>query len=365
VAALGVALVLGDMSCASGSERLVRRAVPAGIDETLKALEDPATRRRIDALLELPEVQAAARELAEQVAAGALDGLTDAQRVAKVQQLSEDYARALTRAVGEGLRADVSPAVAETAERTVEQTLRAALSPSTRQAAASMVEALTRRTVTTLSEGVRDDLGPATQAALEQNVGPALQRVIEDNLGPALRKAIAQDLGPALGQALGQELAHAAGKMSREISREAVLGAVDALEVVETDPRFEGFRERFWGRVSATLDRGARVGEIVAWILALIVLILVLLLVRSFLSRRQAEAERARTERMLASLLQSLKQRGEVPVEQVVEEVCARDPELARSSALNELVARAIAIGRDLIDGRPDFDGKPDPPQKR
>jgi len=343
---------------------LVRKAVPAAIDETLTTLEDPKVRERIDDLLELPEVQKAARELAEQVAAGAFDGLTDAQRVARVKQISAEYVGALTKAVGDGLREDVSPAVVDATRRAVEQAVQSALSPSARQGAAAMAEALTRRTVTTLSEALRDDLGPATQAVLERNVGPAMQRVIEDNLGPALRATIEKDLAPALRDALDNELAPVAGKISREVSREAVLGAVDAIDRVETDPQYEQFRERFWGRINGALSHGARIGETIAWILALLVLILGLLLARAIIVRRNAEAERQRSERMLLAILQELKQGGEVKVEQVVDHVRARDPDLARSSSLNEMVQRAIAISRDLFDGRPDLDGKPDEPKR-
>ncbi|WAS94396.1 hypothetical protein [Nannocystis punicea] len=353
------------MSCATGTEKMVRRAVPAGIDETLNTLEDPKVRKRIDDLLDLPEVQQAARDLAEQVAAGALDGLTDAQRVAKVQQLSADYVGALSKAVGQGLREDVSPAVVDTTRRAVEQALQSALSPATRQGAANMAEALTRRTLTTLSEGLRDELGPATQTVLERNVGPAIQRVVEDNVGPALRHTIEKDLAPALRDALNNELAPAAGRVSREVSREALLGAVDALEVVETDPHYQEFRERFWGRIDGTLNKGARIGETIAWILALIVVILGLLLARAIAVRRREQTERERSERMLLAILQELKQGGEVKVEQVVDHVRARDPDLARSSSLNEMVRRAIAISRDLFDGRPDLDGKPDSPEQR
>ncbi|MCY1061318.1 hypothetical protein [Nannocystis sp. SCPEA4] len=362
--AVALGLVLWDMSCATGTERMVRTAVPAAIDETLNSLEDPQVRKRIDGLLDLPEVQKAARELAEQVAAGAFDGLTDEQRVAKVKQLSEDYVGALTKAVGDGLREDVSPAVVDTTKRAVEQAIASALSPSTRQGAAAMAEALTRRTVTTLSESVRDDLGPATQAVLERNLGPGMQRVIEDNLGPALRTTIAKDIAPALREALSEELAPAAGKVSREVSREAVLGAVDALDLVETDPQYEKFRDRFWGRIETTLHQGARIGETIAWILALLVVILGLLLARAIVVRRNAELERQRSERMLMAILQELKQGGAVKVEQVVDHVRARDPDLARSSSLNEMIQRAIAIGRDLFDGRPDLDGKPDSPKR-
>ncbi|MCY0988874.1 hypothetical protein OV203_17185 [Nannocystis sp. ILAH1] len=353
------------MSCATGTEKMVRRAVPAGIDETLNTLEDPRTQKRIEGLLDLPEVQKAARDLAGQVAAGAFDGLTDDQRLAKVRQVSEDYVGALSKAVGQGLREDVSPALVDTTRQAVEQAIHAALSPATRQGAANMAEALTRRTLTTLSEGLRDELGPATQTVLERNVGPALQRVVEDNVGPALRHTIEKDLAPALREALTRELAPAAGKVSREVSREALLGAVDALEVVETDPQYQGFRERFWGRIDDTLNKGAQVGERIAWILALIVIILGLLLARAIVVRRREQTERERSERMLLAILQELQQGGAVKVEQVVDHVRARDPDLARSSSLNAMIQRAVAISRDLFDGRPDLDGKPDAPRKR
>src|SRR5690606_14197135 len=111
VVGFGLSCVLLDMSCAAGAEKMVRRSVPAGIDETLAALEDPATQRRIDRLLNLPEVQEAARELGEGRTTGVLDGLGDEARMAKNQQLSADYVAALTRAVGQGLRDDISPAV--------------------------------------------------------------------------------------------------------------------------------------------------------------------------------------------------------------------------------------------------------------
>ncbi|MDC0718220.1 hypothetical protein [Nannocystis bainbridge] len=352
------------MSCGTATERMIRRAVPAGIDETLTTLEDPKVQRRIEGLLDLPEVQQAARDLAEQVAAGAFDGLTEPQRLAKVRQFSEDFVGALSKAVGQGLREDVSPAVVETSRRAVEQAIQAALSPATRRGAANLAEALTRRTLTTLSEGLRDELGPATQTVLERNVGPAIQRVVEDNVGPALRHTIEKDLAPALRDALNTELAPAAGKVSREVSREALLGAVDALDRVETDPQYEKFRERFWGRIDGTLSKGAKVGETIAWILALIVVILGLLLARAIVVRRREQDERERSERMLLAILQELKQDGAVKVEQVVDHVCARHPDLARSSSLNAMIHRAVAVGRDLFDGRPDLDGKPDAPKR-
>lgn len=354
--------VLLDMSCATGTEKLVRRAVPATIDETIGTFEDPEIQRRLKKLIDLPDVQEAARKLAQGLTSGALDGLTDEQRMAKARALSEEYVNALTRAVGKGLHADISPAVEGAVERTVQRALAAALSPKTRQDASALVGALTQRTVRALSESTRDDLGPALQTVLEANLGPALQKVLEENLGPALGHVIAKDLTPAIRDALAGDLAPAVGHFSREVSREVVLGVVDAIAAIEHDERLKDFNDRLWGRLNATINQGVRASEILAWILALIVLILGLVLVRSIVVRRHLEAERARSERMLIGILQVLQKSGEVRVDHVIEKVQERDPELVRSGYLSDLMRRAVAVTRDLFDGKPDLDGKPDDP---
>lgn len=357
-------LVLADMSCASGTEKVLRRAVPATIDETIGTFEDPEIQRRLKKLIDLPDVQEAARRLAQGLTSGALDGLTDEQRVAKARALSEEYVQALTRAVGKGLHEEISPAVEGAVERTVARAVAAALSPKTRQDASALVASLTRSTVKTFAESTRDDVGPALQTVLEANLGPALQRVIEDNLGPALRKTIEKDLTPAVRDAMGGDLAPAAAHLSREVSREVVLGVVDAFAAIEHDERLAEFRKKFWGDVKGAIDQGIRASEILAWILALIVVILGLVLIRAVVIRRHLEAERERSERMLIGILHELQKGGEVRVEHVIEKVQARDPELGRSGYLNTLVQRAVALTRDLFDGKPDLDGKPDAPKQ-
>jgi hypothetical protein len=254
------------MACATGTERLIRRAVPATIDETLEAFEDPETQRRLKKLLDLPDVQEAAHRLAQGMTEGAIDGASGPERAERLRKLSEDYVAALSRAVGKSLQEDISPAVEGAVERTVRRALGAALSPETRRDAAALADALTRRTVKALSDSLRDDLGPAVQAVLEDNLGPALRKMIEDDLGPALHKAIAKDLGPAVRDAMGGDITPAAGRLSREVSREVVLGVVDAMAALEHDERLAEFNSRFWGRLDTTINKGLRLSEILAWL---------------------------------------------------------------------------------------------------
>lgn len=358
-------LALVAPACAAGTERLVRRAVPATIDETIAAFEDPDIQRRLKKLIDLPDVQAAARRLAQGLTEGALDGLTEEERARKLRALSEDYVDTLTRALGKGLREEIEPAAAHAARAVVEEALAPVLAPQTRQGAAALVDAVTRRAVYALSQGVRDEAGPALASALQKDLGPAAQRVLEDNLGPALHKVIRDDLGPALREALSDEMVPTAGRFSREISREAVLGIVDAIEQLDRDERLAAVNERFWTRLNRSLNQGLRLGEIIAWILALVILILGIWLARTIIVRRHLEAERERSERMLIGILHELQRGGEVRVAHVLDKVQQRDPELARSRYFGEVVQRALAVTRDLFDGKPDLDGKPDDPPPR
>lgn len=355
------------MSCATGTERLIRRAVPATLDETLGAFEDPDTQRRLKQLVDRPDVQEAARRLAKTLAQGAFEGLTDEQRLARLQEISEDFVGALTGAVGEHLGEDVSPALAEIVEQSVQRALDTALAPGVRRRAGELADVLTRRTVRALSEetgrGLREDLGPAVQAMIEDNLGPAMGHALREDLGPAMRHVIREDLGPAVRETLAEDVLPGAGKLSREVTREAVLGVFDALAALETDPRLQAYNDRFWGRLDTTINRGIQGGQIAAWVLGLLVLLLVLLLVRSLLQRRHIEEERARSERMLIGVLHALQRGGEVRVDQVIERVAERDPELVRSNYIGQLLQRAVAGVRDFFDG--DGPAKPPSPPPR
>jgi hypothetical protein len=183
-----------------------------------------------------------------------------------------------------------------------------------------------------------------------------MQHVIEQNLGPALEHVIADRLVPRLREALGQELVPAAGRMSREITRQAVLGAHDAFVELHVDQQLG---DVFWARLEKARHAGERAGQTILWILALVIVALGILLVRAILVRRSLERERASSERMLLSVLQAI-QRGDTDdpnrppdLDTMIARAHAEHPELAADSYIAGLIARARAAASALTGRRP------------
>lgn len=298
LAAALLALATTQLACATGAEKLTRRVVPAGLNETLKALNDPENQELMRRLVDLPEVQQAAHDLARAITDGALDGLTDDQRTAKLRELTDKFVNQISTSVARDLDAHISPALTRTVEDIVGGAMHAALSPENRQQAKSFVDALTRTTVAAF--------GQSTGKVLREDLGPALQHVIEQNLGPALENVIAQRLLPSLQKALDDQAIPAAGRLAREVTRQSVLGAHDALVELQVDQKL--------GSIDARLDKifnqGQQAGQTAIWIFVLIIIALGIWLARSIIVRRHLEQERASSERLLLHVLQAI-QRGD------------------------------------------------------
>ncbi len=298
LAAALFALATTQLACATGAEKLTRKLVPAGINETLKSLNDPENQELMRRLVDLPEVQKAAHDLAEAISGGALDGLTDEARTAKLRQLTDQFVNTIATSISRDLDAHITPSLTRAVEDIVGGAVGAALSPENRQQAKSFVDAITRTTVAAL--------GQSTGKVLREDLGPAMQHVIEQNLGPALEHLIADRLVPALQNALDEQAIPAAGKLAREVTRQSVLGAHDALVELQVDQKL--------GSIDARLDKlfnqGQQAGQTAIWILALVIVALGIWLARQIIVRRNLEQERASSERMLLNVLQAI-QRGD------------------------------------------------------
>lgn len=329
----GVSLIALLLSVAPGcitAEGVVRKAVPATFDETLSFLEDPESQARIQKLMHDPQIQAASKELTESLVGGALDGLTDEQRQTALRDMSTRYLEAITKAAGKGLKEDISPALAAT----VQQTLDSALSPRTRREASAMVNDLTRTTVTALTQsagkGLQEDLGPALRHVLEQDVGPGLKKVVRADLAPALREAVRDELVPVI------------GIVSREASKQLVLGAADALAELEVKRDLGLLEESIWTRLDHMMHKGIQISQIIAWVLGLALAVVVGLVVRGTVLRRRIEADRARSERLLLSLVDELHRGCDKPdVEALMSQIRTRVPDLDDNHFMDELARRA------------------------
>lgn len=317
---LALGLAASSFGCATGAERLVKEGVQGGIVGTLEALNEPRNKQLLRQLLHDPDIQEAAHDLTEAITGGALDGLTEDERMRRVREASDAYVRTVAASLGKALNEDVTPALTRTVESVVGGAVAAALRPENKERARSFVDGVMRSmvlaTTASAAQGLRDDLGPALNKVIAQDLGPALQQVIQDNLGPALRKVIAEDLKPAVQDAFGGVDGGAVAGMTRELTKQIVLGVNDGMTEL--------------GLSLSPSDRNGGLGVLgwLAIVLGFVVAILVILLVRTILTRRALTQERERSERMLLNVLYTI-------------QTADKDDDAAGARDLDSIIARA------------------------
>jgi hypothetical protein len=321
---------LAGVGCVT-AEGVTRRAVPAALDSSVDYLNDPDAQKKIQRLLEDPQIKEASRELTAALVEGALDGATDEERQAKLRGITSQFIDSVAQAAARNLREDISPAMSQAAASAVQRVLSTALSPRSREQAAAMVDSVTRSAVTAMTEsagrGLRDDLGPA------------LAKVIRADLTPALRDT-STDLLPVV------------YLMSHEMSRGLVIGAAEAMRELDVRRKLGEYEGGFWSRLDLVMHKGINFAQILAWVLGFLVLLFGALFARAILLRRRIEAERARSERMLLGLMQGLQQGSDKPeVEHLLATLRERHPELSDEDYFKELNRRASI--RQSSFGRP------------
>lgn len=277
--AAAAALLLGAGGCAlptriaSVDEEVARVQTPAAIDEGLGKLEEAETQRRIERLLASPEVRAAQRQLVAGIIDGALASLGEADRAARVDELTAAYARGVVRSAMGG-------ALSEDSRRDLQRMT------------GSLVEASVRQLRESLDEA---DLGPAMSSALREQLGPALQVVL------------AEDVGPGMTALLGSEdFQRALGATARVIGREMVAGANDALtEVQQRSGGPQG--ESMLSRVGHLADEGAQLVSTITWILGALAVALAVWVTTLLVQRKRyrAETERRARARLLLEALEA------------------------------------------------------------
>ncbi|WP_437286900.1 hypothetical protein [Sorangium sp. So ce406] len=272
-------LLFGAVGCAlptritSVDEEVARVQTPAAIDEGLGKLEEAETQRRVARLMASPEVRAAQRQLIAGLIDGTLASLGEADRAARVNELTAEYMRGVVRSAMNG-------ALGEDSRRDLQRMT------------GSLVEASVRQLRDSLDEA---DLGPAMSSALREQLGPALQVVIAENLGPGMTALLGSD-----------DFQRALGATARVIGREMVAGANDALtEVQQRSGGPQG--ESMLSRVGDLADEGAQLVSALPWILAAIAVALAVWVTALLAQRKRyrAEIERRARARLLLSALEA------------------------------------------------------------
>lgn len=288
------ALVLSQAACAHNAREIARGGVEGGLEGTLQALDDENNRARLRRLLRDPEIQAAVHDLTQSITGGAMDGLTDEERMQRIGEASDRYIRTISGALGRAVGEDVSPALTRSVKDLVGAVMAGAVGPENRRLTREFVDGVTRTALSAFmqstAQGLREELGPALGDVVAEDLGPAVQRVVEDNLGPALRTVLERDLGPTMLAVAGGEDGGAVGAFGRALSKQLVLGVNDGMSELG---------------ISISPNKKASLG-LFGWLaigLGVVLLLVTILLVRELFGRRAQARERARSEELLLSIL--------------------------------------------------------------
>jgi hypothetical protein len=159
-----------------------REATPIVIDETIKSLENPETRKRIDAVLSDPGVRASIRSISADIASGALASLGTEETSARIDALVTQIVDSASRELGKGIEREIAPAI----QRAVIAGLTQALGPEQRKAIAAEVASSSVE----LSRGVAQTVGTEIVPALIRSLQVELQKPeVQTTLGGASERA--------------------------------------------------------------------------------------------------------------------------------------------------------------------------------
>jgi hypothetical protein len=145
---------LSGVGCAETLQQAAKSAAPAAVEGAAEEAQHPDTRADIARVLSDPEIRSAASSLSSAVLAGALDGLTDEQRVQQLSQLADAMVRRLGAGLAKSMRDDIGPELSKSLADAVDRSLERALDVDTEQRLEAMTLAITRGMVKGVGEAL-------------------------------------------------------------------------------------------------------------------------------------------------------------------------------------------------------------------
>jgi hypothetical protein len=146
-------------ACAETVQKTAESAVPAAVEGVVDEAKEPETRNDIAKVLADPEIQRAATSLASALVSGALDGLTDEQRVGQMRGLTDALVRSLGVSMAHTLRSDIGPQLSASFAEAIDRSLERALDADTERRVEAMTLAVARGLVRGFGESLVDSSG--------------------------------------------------------------------------------------------------------------------------------------------------------------------------------------------------------------
>jgi hypothetical protein len=207
--------LLGTAGCASTVKQAAKEAAPAAVEEAGEEARDPKTRHNLAQVLGDPQIREATASLAQAIVDGALAGLTEKERVAELQRLTDAFVGTVGSALARSLQNDIGPQISATFADAVDRSLSRALDSHTEERLQAVAVAVTRAAMQSLGEGMID---------------------------------------PTTGQT-APLMSHVMGQFAREVTRQGAFGFQDAVRQAELGFDSAGIGGRREGGVLAAAGR--------------------------------------------------------------------------------------------------------------
>lgn len=257
--------------------QLVRQTTPAVVDSGLSTLDDPANKRKMRDLVASPEIKQLEKELITGIVDGSLSAMTEQRRAERMGEIAARFTGVFMR----GMSNEMTAALANEENARRLQSL-----------VGGVVQASFEPVIKSMGEL---DVGHTASEAMTKHLGPALQKVLQENLGPGIANAMDHD-----------DVRRALGGMAHAMGKEMVLGANEALTMIQQDQRAKVAEPSLLGNVSLMVDKGPGIMTVVAIAIAVIAAALAVWVGKLLLERKRYRTnaeERAATTRMLNEAL--------------------------------------------------------------
>lgn len=196
--------------CAHSPKQLTREVaqtgVRTGVEESLKAVDDPKNQHKIEKLAY--ELDEPAKHLTSTVTGAVFEQLTEEEQRKRLQLLARELSTAMTRGVVHVVQSEVVPAVGAASREQAQEMVRALFSGESREVLASFSREIARES----AAGIRDSLVPHIDTK-EKN---AAARALKWGLIPA---GLLSLLFVGAGIVLLAALAYSLVVLRRELSR--------------------------------------------------------------------------------------------------------------------------------------------------
>lgn len=157
--AAGLAALSLTLGCAGAMKQAAREAAPAAVKETVDEVGKPETRKDLATILNDPRIREASAALTQAIVEGAVDGLTDAERIERLQQLTDAFVSRIGVSMARSLQREVGPELSSTFADAVDRSLERALGPATEERLRALALAVTRSSMQGVGEALVDPAG--------------------------------------------------------------------------------------------------------------------------------------------------------------------------------------------------------------